>query len=174
MVRCAATSKSGTRCKNETKERFPYCWIHLKSIEGLSVKPSNINRAGKGLYAEKEFKKNEKIIDYTGKAIIGQPENGEGDYKLHHTTGDPATGRGRVIIDAEDKTSSSVARYANHCRAQNIRAGECKENNAAFNKQGKKGVYKIPLKAKKKIKKGQEIFVSYGRSYWESSGHKSK
>lgn len=174
MVRCTATSKSGTRCKNETKERYPYCWIHLKSIEGLSVKPSHISGAGKGLYAEKEFKAGEKIIDYTGKPVIGEPENDVGDYKLVHTQGNSETGAGRVIIDAEDKTSSSVARYANDCRARNKRAGECKGENARFNQRGQKGVYKVPLKAKKKIKKGDEIYVSYGPAYWASTSHKSK
>ena len=66
--RCEGTAKSGNRCKNRTC-RGKLCWQHLKKRDSLRVKPSGIQGAGMGLFTTKPFKKNEKIVDYTGERM---------------------------------------------------------------------------------------------------------
>ena len=66
--RCEGTAKSGNQCKNRTC-RGKLCWQHLKKRDSLRVKPSGIQGAGMGLFTTKPFKKNEKIVDYTGERM---------------------------------------------------------------------------------------------------------
>ena len=54
--------------------------------------------------------------------------------------------------------------YANDCRNCNKKKNECKGNNARFViNQRTKRVY---LKATNNIKAGGEVYVSYGKGYW--------
>jgi hypothetical protein len=166
-AQCAAVTSRGKRCKNRTCVTGPLCGVHTKLQQGLTVKKSSIPNAGLGLYADKAFGGEDKVVEYTG-ANVAQKDYDKSDGTYGMALG--ATGR---VIDGAS-TQSGVARYANDCRKTNIRAGVCKGNNliALTNKDDTRVFFK-PVKGKK-IRKGDELFVSYGRSYWKDRGAPTK
>ena len=85
---CTAIKANGTRCKNRTCKQYPYCWIHLKSIDKLQVKQSNIPNAGKGLFyvGKTNFPAKKKIVDYSAKAITRIADENS-DYDLQVSEG---------------------------------------------------------------------------------------
>lgn len=155
-TQCQAMTKNKVRCKLNTCRQYPYCWIHLKSIDNLQVKKSTIRGAGKGLFyvGKKDFPKNKKITDYSAKTISQRPDE-KSDYNLKVSTG-------RYL----NSTSSSnyVGRYINDARGTN------KNTNVRFTKgtriYEKNNRYNVPIYTTKKIKPNTELLMNYGRTYW--------
>lgn len=153
-AQCQARTKAGTRCKMTTCRQYPYCWIHLKSIDKLQVKNSNV--AGKGLFyvGKKDFPKDKKIVEYSARAISLQP-NPRSDYDLK-------VGEGRYL-DSQSPLNY-VGRYINDKR------GTGKAANVRFTKGSriyeKNNRFTVPIYSKKKIKPNTELLMSYGRTYW--------
>jgi SET domain-containing protein len=156
-VQCEAKTKNGTRCKRRTCVRGQYCFQHLASVLGLEVKQSQIPGGGRGLYTLKAVPKGRAVVEYTGERRT--PQEFERDPSLYGI----ALTKSK-IIDARS-TQSSVGRYANDCRTKNKKAKQCKGNNTKFAGDIRK--QKVRLRATRKIKPGEEVFVSYGRSYWK-------
>ena len=156
---CSANTKQGIRCKKTTCKYLPTCYIHTKSKYHLAIRPSTIPNAGDGLFALKDFKKGEFISDYIGEELTQQNK----DNRYGNTQQDIAPYAIKVsknkIIDCA--CTRSIGSYANHKKG-NI--------NASIS------VYmgKAEIKASKNIKDGQEIFISYGRDYWNHQGAKHK
>lgn len=156
---CQAITKDGTRCKRNTCVRYPLCFQHMKSIEGLEIKQSNIPNANLGLFATKEFPYNERnpptITKYSSKQIENQ-ENPDSDYVLK-------VGKKRYL-DSKDK-SNYAGRYINSyvndpaLRPANVRftAGS---RIYPFNNR-----YYVPIKQIRQINKGEELLIDYGRNY---------
>ncbi len=107
--------------------------------------------AGKGLFAGKDFKKNDYICDYDGVLIlldVAEDDNHESEY-VFKLNSDWA-------IDAIHPYSC-FGRYANDAiKRSKINAEIIKRN----------GLLTAELRAIKKIKNGDEIYVSYGDGYW--------
>ena len=127
----------------------------------LEVRKSTIPNGGLGLFAKKKFAKGEKIIEYIGEYKNYDTQNDSSEvhkghtycfeYKLGH------------CIDAADELVSSIARFANDSHSSG------KKNNARFSVWFKnKDKTHVFLKAKHTIKVGDEILVSYGKSYWNT------
>ncbi len=169
MPRCTATNKNGKRCRNSTLKRYPYCWIHCRSLLGVDIKKSHIPDSGEGLYAFKDFKKGQPIAPYSGPIkttyeIQDEYKNGLCPYcfaidSMH-------------IVDAKNPADSGMGRYANDCRAANTRASHCSGNNARI--YGDRRRHTAQVKAIKPIKKGDEIYASYGPGYWAKAGKKKQ
>ena len=152
-VRCSAISKStGRRCQNYTK-RGQKCWIHLRSLDKLRVKKSRIPDAGLGLYTLKTIKKNKTVAPYGGRIVRRKPKNSAYIVEMSRNK----------WMDGSQPTSS-VARFANQCLPENKRARKCKGNNAKLSISNRHNTVK--LKARKKIKSGEEVFLNYGDAYW--------
>ena len=66
-------------------------------------------------------------------------------------------------IDAADPMYSSVGRYMNDCRPADKKKGYCKTN-ARFTNPNAAGV--ISIRSTKGVSAGEELFGSYGSSYW--------
>lgn len=153
-VQCNFIKQNGERCKLKACTTPEFCWIHFKKIYNLRVKPSQIERAGKGLFTEKDIENNEELGEYKGEKLSKKeinkryPGNTLGQYAIHISAGKNKN----KYIDARS-TQSNVFRYANDCRGTNF---EC---NATFTPSGK-------IKTTTSIKKGNEIFISYGDEYW--------
>ena len=158
--RCTATAKNGSRCRNRTC-RGDKCWQHLKRDSGLRVRPSQIQGAGMGLWTTRPFKPNEKIGKYTGERLTPAqleeryPGNTRGEYVL--------CPNGGYCIDGK-KTNSSTVRFANDSRGNSHL-----RNNAVF-KQGSDVLRAGP----QGIPANREVFVSYGRRYWQGEVRKKK
>ena len=158
--RCIAETKRSGQCRQHTRHGA-HCWVHLAQLYGVWIRKSGIDGGGKGLHAARDFAKGDVVARYTGELIpvpqraAGQdgPANDEGgEYQLLLSE----QGAG-AIIDAA-RTNSAEGRMLNDAR------GSGKANNCTFscNQQRKTAV----VRALRKIKKGEELFVSYGPNYW--------
>jgi SET domain-containing protein len=142
--------------------------------DGIEIKESTIPDSGNGLFVTKDFKKNDWITFYDGKEITREEaqslkERGEQSHvrslDINRTAIDglriPEYGRGG-------------ASFANHKEGEHA--------NSAFRKEWiekkKKGITKtgnvIILVAKRDIKKGEEVFVDYGKDYWKLAKKKEE
>lgn len=125
--------------------------MHLAQLHGARIKKSTIADGGKGLFAARDYKKNEIIARYTGDLVrTDTNDNYQGSrYVLELTQ--------EVAIDAV-RTNTAEGRMINDARGSGHR------NNARFsvNQVNKTAV----LRAERNIKKGEEFFCSYGSSYW--------
>ncbi|MCW3105293.1 MAG: nuclear protein [Bacteroidetes bacterium] len=124
----------------------------------LLIKKSRLPGAGKGLYTTKAIRRDSRIIEYRGE-IIGNREyrrrtRREEDQYLFYLRRD-------LCIDALH-TPQYKARYANDAagitRVKGIR------NNSDYMTFGDKCF----IVASRDIKAGEEIFVNYTKSYWDS------
>lgn len=77
------------------------------------------------------------------------------------------SGNRRRCIEGRNM-QTDVVRYINDCRAPDRHKGLCKSTNALYiPAPGKRGQC-VVVKAKKKIKPGEEIYMSYSSKYWSS------
>ena len=146
--RYAASTKAGVQCKAQTRHG-EYCWIHLAQLRGVRIKASEIPRAGKGLYAARDFKKGDLVARYTGDQVSTGGDHDGSAYVLELSE--------VVSIDAA-RTNTAEGRMINDSR------GSGKRNNTRFscNQAAKTAV----LRATRNLKKGEELFVGYGRNFW--------
>ena len=153
--RCIAETKNGNRCKKTTCRQYPYCWIHLKSIDGLQVKRSTFPEFGQGLFATREHLRNTKLTHYSAKEVSNFRDP-TSEYVLQ-------IGKKR-FINSKDP-SNYVGRYINDSRGTN------KQPNARFSRgyniTRKHNRHTVPIYSSKKINKGDELFISYGKQFFK-------
>ncbi len=126
----------------------------------LSIKESSLLNAGQGLWAERDFKRGDIICKYEGEKVTWKECCRRNDayenicaYFFYITE--------RNCIDAQ-YNMDSFARYAND--AAGISRIKGIKNNSYY-----KIIRKEPyIVASRNIKAGEEIFVAYGRAYWNS------
>jgi hypothetical protein len=134
--------------------------MHLRSEDHLRIKPSGIRNAGLGLYTTEDIvvrgNRSKKVADYGGRKMKKRTVDAlySGTAAYAYCDGESPESWCR---DSR-RTNSSSGRYANSGRGSGLR------NNArlAWSRQQQKG----SIHAKKSIRKGQEILVDYGHTYW--------
>ena len=148
MNRCpqcnAITKGGGHRCKLVTCKFAPKCYHHT----AVQVGQSNIPGAGRGLFARRTIKQGETIANYT----LGTQPLTQQMFDMRYPDG-RATHVAQIHGTYYDASNSakSIAGMAN-------RATSGSRNNAKINQNG--GVVTT-----RQVRKGQEIYLSYGRSY---------
>jgi len=154
--RCRYKDRKG-QCEQMTTITHPFCARHTRQILGVSVKKSQIPGAGLGLYAEREFLKGEKIVEYTGELL----SHDEFDERYGHESlgAYGITLNDSWVIDAA-KTSAGVARYA--CDYH----GSGRRPNAEYESND----HEIWIVAKRTIQPGEEIFTDYGAEMHKALG----
>ena len=159
---CQAMTKNGTKCKLHTCKRYPYCWIHQRSVEGLEQKRSSIPDGGLGLFATRQFpysksRKMKPITYYSSKRISHHP-NPNSEYVLKVNN--------KQYLDSEDP-SNFAGRYINSFKHHPERAK--RKANVRFTQGSriyeKDNRFVVPIYQKKKIDKGEELFINYGNQY---------
>ena len=126
----------------------------------LQVKPSTIPDSGKGLFTKTPIKKGETVVEYTGEIVTwktcqkrNEKQEGFGGYYFYISE--------KRCIDAQYDLNA-LARYANDAagfsRIPGIR------NNCRYEVIKNKAY----IVASRNIKPGEEIFVAYGRDYWNA------
>jgi len=119
--------------------------------QNVYVKKSTIPRAGMGIFANKNFKKDEFITGYGGTPLSSPSSL----YILTDCHG--------ISWDAEKEYDSDyeLGRYANDADHNTPFT-----NNAYFDTCPFAGIPPV-LRASRKIHKGEEIFCGYGPQYWK-------
>ncbi len=102
--------------------------------------------SGLGLFATKEFKRGDFIIEYLGEKISPEEADRRGGKYLFTVTKE-------FVIDGKDR--SNIARYINHACKPNCYAEADVDN------------IQIRFYAKRKIQLGEEITFHYGKQYFE-------
>jgi SET domain-containing protein len=126
----------------------------------LFVKKSQIPKSGKGLWTTEPIKKGTLICEYEGEKLTwkeclqrNEKQKGVGGYYFYINS--------KNCVDAQ-YTTWALARYANDAagfgRVKGLR------NNSKY--EVFKG--KPYIKATRNIAAGSEIFVSYGKEYWDA------
>ncbi|NTW15363.1 MAG: SET domain-containing protein-lysine N-methyltransferase [Candidatus Moranbacteria bacterium] len=117
--------------RNETERRK----------DGIMVRRSS---AGLGLFAAREFRKGETIIEYVGTRVPSSDEEvGTNRYLF----------RVNASWDIDGSPRWNTARYVNH---------SCRPNAEAVNRRGR-----IFIVARRRIREHEEITYDYGREYVE-------
>ncbi len=121
----------------------------------LRVKKSGLPEAGKGLFTTQFIPKGTRIVEYKGRITTWKEvdhKDGRNGYIYYLT-------RNRVI-DAWP-SRNALGRYANDSRG--IRRVTGLVNNAEYVEDGGR----VFIESIKDIPAGGEIFVSYGKEYWD-------
>lgn len=119
----------------------------------LVVKRSTIPGSGKGLFTKQKISKGTRIVEYKGRITSWtKVKHSENDYIYYVNR--------NHVIDAE-RTKSALARYANDARGRKKIKGVT--NNSKFVRDG----LRVFIESTKSIPPGTEIFVGYGKEYWD-------
>ena len=120
----------------------------------LVVKDSTIPNSGKGLFTTKFIPKGTRIVEYKGRATTWKEVKNDSDNGYIYTIDNDH------VIDAKTYTKA-LARYANDARGLGRVKGIT--NNCTYTNDG----FKAYIESVKDIPAGAEIFVSYGKEYWD-------
>lgn len=121
----------------------------------LYLKKSHLPGAGKGLFTKIDIPKGTIIVEYKGKVTTWDAikhEDGKNGYLYYVNS--------KRVINAKPLVKT-FGRYANDA-AGRVRVKGLRNNSEYIEK--KKRCY---IKSTRKIKAGDEIFVGYGKEYWD-------
>jgi SET domain-containing protein len=128
----------------------------------LRVKASTIPGSGKGLFTKKFIPKGTRIVEYKGKLTTWKEvahDDGNNGYIYYVNR--------NHVLDA-GSTPKALARYANDARGLSRIKGLT--NNAVYTEDNSK----VYIESIKDIPANAEIFVSYGKEYWDTIRHNRK
>jgi hypothetical protein len=153
---CTAQTNSGAHCRQRTAIG-QYCWAHLKSLEGLRVKKSDVPGGGRGLFAARALPAG-KNIPYTGDAICLRSDQAGGPYVLATRTDRAGNTSG---VDAA-RRNAGYGRWVNDPR------GTGKQANSKFVLHTPRDSQQriASVRTTKAVAEGEEILVAYGNTYW--------
>lgn len=120
----------------------------------LVVKESTIPESGKGLFTKKFIPKGTRIVEYKGKITDWKTVKNNSDNGYIYMVSN------NYVIDAQNHTKA-FARYANDARGISRVKGIT--NNCTYVNDGTK----VYIESIKDISAGSEIFVAYGKDYWD-------
>jgi hypothetical protein len=156
----------------------------------LEIRPSMLAGAGNGLFALRDFAVGEPITEYYGElitfeeAIERKKKEGDSHIRSHiqrywYIDGSHMKDGTPIINAANQLHGKGGAAIANHKDKKHANSRydfyDSPVNEERFNQWmgGNKTIQQLPeerttyITATKPIKKGDEIFVDYGREYWE-------
>ena len=125
----------------------------------LVVKKSLLPGAGEGLFTKVFIEKGQLIVEYKGKVTTWKEvkhNDGENGYIYFVSR--------NYVIDAS-RHKAALGRYAND--ASGLQRVKGLNNNAAYVERNGK----VYIESKKDIPAGSEIFVGYGKDYWDVIRH---
>jgi hypothetical protein len=119
----------------------------------LRVRKSQLPGAGKGLFTTQAIEKGTRIVEYKGKISTWKEVDHEDNGNIYYVNRNH-------VIDARPYTKA-MARYAND--AKGLIRVEGLSNNAKYEEDK----LKVYITATRHIPAGAEIFVGYGKEYWD-------
>lgn len=147
--------------KSKTKDLY----INTNTIEApesdyLYIQPSQIKNAGNGLFTAMEIYEDEIISLFKGEVISNQEAKTRAEQN-----------KDQYFINLLDSTimdsmhTDCFAKYAND--AEGLSSHSNLKNNVIITLDDDSNVC---IKASRNIEPGEELFCSYGKSYWEKHG----
>ena len=127
----------------------------MLSRKALIVKRSTLPEAGKGLFTKVSIPKGTRIVEYKGKVTTWKEVNhdeGTNGYIFYINK--------NLVLDARP-VKNALARYAND--ANGLHRVKGIKNNSTYEIE----IGHVYIKAIKDIPAGSEIFVDYGKEYWD-------
>lgn len=121
----------------------------------LEVKPSGIPGAGMGLFTHIFIPRGTRIIEYKGTVTTWDAVRHDATNAYIYFL------KPNYVIDARAHPKW-LARYVND--AEGLVRSKERTNNAKFRADG----LRVFIEATRDIQAGEEIFVSYGRKYWDT------
>jgi SET domain-containing protein len=121
----------------------------------LEVKTSQLPNAGNGLFTKEFIPKGSCIVEYKGRRTTWDQVRNDADNGYIYYVDDS------LVIDGKADTKA-LARYANDARGLTRIKGIT--NNARYIHDDDK----VYIEAAKDIPAGAEIFVNYGKEYWDT------
>jgi SET domain-containing protein len=128
----------------------------------LYIRRSSIPSSGNGLFTRKTIRKGTRIIEYKGRLTTWKDVNhreGSNGYIYFINR--------KNVVDAYTYRKA-LGRYANDARGMKRKKGL--KNNATYEAIG----FKVYIDAVKDIPAGTEIFVAYGKEYWDALRYNKK
>jgi SET domain-containing protein len=119
----------------------------------LRVKRSALPGAGKGLFTTRFIPRNTRIVEYKGRVTKWRDADHENNGNIYFVNRNH-------VIDARPY-KKALARFANDARG--IQRVNGFTNNSEYEEDG----LKVYIKSTKDIPAGGEIFVDYGKEYWD-------
>ena len=170
----------GRQCKRRTKwlntshkcALEPKCWQHLERDHGLKVMESTVPRAGRGLFAVKDFERNELVNEYAGPLLPEEDELDDDHYRFK-PRGSP------FVITSEDPSLSTVTRFIN-CprgtgRPTNVRFMDRFVEPCVRNTRRSPPFGAVNIRTTRRIRASKtdptELLVGYGPGYWDAEGN---
>lgn len=162
MVQCQARV-GDRRCRLHTQMQFPYCWVHLKSRDGLRVKQSTIAGGGKGLFyvGRNPFPANQDITRYSARQVTPEDPANNSAYILRVKGG---------VLDSQERLNYP-GRYINDKHGTKRRANVRFVNSYPALTNGRMA---IPVRTTQRIQPQTELLVNYGDEYWPDGGRGRK
>jgi len=132
----------------------------FKTPATVTIKPSDIEGAGQGVFAARDIRKDTILGTYKGKRYTPEQYDAkysDDDFREYAMTAYSRRGpkRALFVIDAEDPTKSNWTRFINHSDDPNVE----------FITHGRN----ILVKTIKDIRYDQELLADYGPEYLESA-----
>ena len=154
---CAYTALSGARCRRRVCFGTPVCWQHTVKEFGIKSKGSTLPNAGRGLFAVKDFQRWDWICPYVGEAVTDQC------LTLRY-----GPGTAPYAVDADNGALDSaclrgIGSLANGLFTVNGNSRAERFHNAHiwYNPADRQ----VWLRAIRRIRAGDEVFVYYGNQY---------
>lgn len=155
-------------CKNSCEDYI--CHVHAKKDHdwGVKVAPSNIKNAGNGLFATRNFKKGDMIAPYPGKIItIDECADKNSFYAIRLFK--------NFVWDASHLEKHLLGDTCNDCLPIDVEKGYGTGTNAHYCYQkSHKNTIRCFLSASRPITCGEEIFATYGDSFWSCKSNSSQ
>lgn len=171
---CQFVNEHKERCTNEARLYPHLCDEHGPLVYEMKIMPSTIPNAGYGLFTQIDLAEGDFIALYNGEALTSEQKKKR--YPRADLTSYCYTvkknDKGQeydVVVDAAS-TQSCLARYINDGRDD-----PKYPTNAKYTPLSTAKGFIVPAAlATKSIKAGEEIFISYGVSYWANKERKEK
>jgi len=142
--------------RHEQSRSFLHLLLMTIKPQYLEIKTSQIPGAGLGLFTKVFIPSGSLVIEYKGVVTTWEAvrEEIDNDYIYYLSS--------RHVINARP-TPKALARYANDAKGMQQVPGL--NNNCIFKKMDGR----VFIKARTDILPGSEIFVSYGKQYWDTA-----
>lgn len=157
---CTHIKNDGTRCRNRVCVGYPTCWIHNKIMYGVKVRDSQEIPGIKGLFATKDFQRDDWICPLNGELIDLGCLNARypGDRVAPYAVDFVEEGDPLYIDSACERGIGSMS------NARFFADGTIKDQGSHNSKitEPQPGSGQLWLRATKNIRRNTEIFTWYG------------